>query len=69
MYLFILCLYKLTPVAANGTGIYAVVAFPVPSVFVKDIKADFKSEAGNMHVSHHCMNTMLAPVLLLLFKC
>jgi hypothetical protein len=28
----------LPSVAANGTGIYAVVAFPVPSVLVKDKK-------------------------------
>jgi len=33
----------------NGTGIYAVVVFPVPSVLVKDVKLILKTKAGNMH--------------------
>lgn len=46
-------------IAANGTGIYAVVAFSDPSVLVKDIKLNCKTKASNMHFSHHCMNAML----------
>ena len=35
----------------NGTGIYAVVAFLVPSALAKDKLLNRKSKAGNMHVS------------------
>jgi hypothetical protein len=48
-------------VAAYVSGIYAVVAFPVPSVLVKDKMLICKTKAGNMHVSHHCINIMCVP--------